>query len=183
MKKLILCALMAGIHYAQAQNVFTTNAGTISFFSEAPLENIDATSKKAHCILNVTTGDIVSLVAIRSFKFEKALMEEHFNEKYLESDKYKDATFKGKIQELLVTDRDTTYQVTVNGTITIHGVENPANYKAEYRFKAGVPAIEGSFNVALKDHKVDIPKLVIQNIAEVVKVTCKFELVPYQKKN
>ena len=183
MKKLILCALMAGIHYAQAQNVFTTNAGTLSFFSEAPLENIDATSKKAHCILNVTTGDIVSLVAIRSFKFEKALMEEHFNEKYLESDKYKDATFKGKIQELLVTDRDTTYQVTVNGTITIHGVENPANYKAEYRFKAGVPAIEGSFNVALKDHKVDIPKLVIQNIAEVVKVTCKFELVPYQKKN
>ena len=183
MKKLILCALMAGMHYAQAQNVFTTNAGTISFFSEAPLENIDATSKKAHCILNVTTGDIVSLVAIRSFKFEKALMEEHFNEKYLESDKYKDATFKGKIQELLVTDRDTTYQVTVNGTITIHGVENPANYKAEYRFKAGVPAIEGSFKVALKDHKVDIPKLVIQNIAEVVKVTCKFELVPYQKKN
>ena len=183
MKKLILCALMAGMHYAQAQNVFTTNAGTISYFSEAPLENIEAISKKAHCILNVTTGDIVSLVAIRSFKFEKALMEEHFNEKYLESDKYKDATFKGKIQELLVTDRDTTYQVTVNGTITIHGVENPANYKAEYRFKAGVPAIEGSFNVALKDHKVDIPKLVIQNIAEVVKVTCKFELVPYQKKN
>ena len=183
MKKLILCALMAGMHYAQAQNVFTTNAGTISFYSEAPLENIDATSKKAHCILNVTTGDIVSLVAIRSFKFEKALMEEHFNEKYLESDKYKDATFKGKIQELLVTDRDTTYQVTVNGTIIIHGVENPANYKAEYSFKAGVPAIEGSFNVALKDHKVDIPKLVIQNIAEVVKVTCKFELVPYQKKN
>ena len=65
----------------------------------------------------------------------------------------------------------------------VHRVENPANYKAEYRFKAGVPAIEGSFNVALKDHKVDIPKLVIQNIAEVVKVTCKFELVPYQKKN
>lgn len=83
MKKLILCALMAGMHYAQAQNVFTTNAGTISFFSEAPLENIDATSKKAHCILNVTTGDIVSLVAIRSFKFEKALMEEHFIENIL----------------------------------------------------------------------------------------------------
>lgn len=183
MKKFILCVLITGMHYAQAQNVFTTNAGTISFFSEAPLENIDATSKKAHCILNVTTGDIVSLVAIRSFKFEKALMEEHFNEKYLESDKYKDATFKGKIQEQLVIDRDTAYQVTVNGNITIHGIEKPANYKANYSFKGGVPAIEGSFNVALKDHNVEIPKLVIQNIAEVVKVTCKFELAPYQKKN
>ena len=183
MKKFILCVLITGMHYAQAQNVFTTNAGTISFFSEAPLENIDATSKKAHCILNITTGDIVSLVAIRSFKFEKALMEEHFNEKYLESDKYKDATFKGKIQEQLVIDRDTAYQVTVNGNITIHGIEKPANYKANYSFKGGVPAIEGSFNVALKDHNVEIPKLVIQNIAEVVKVTCKFELAPYQKKD
>ena len=110
-------------------------------------------------------------------------MEEHFNEKYLESDKYKDATFKGKIQEQLVIDRDTAYQVTVNGNITIHGIEKPANYKANYSFKGGVPAIEGSFNVALKDHNVEIPKLVIQNIAEVVKVTCKFELAPYQKKN
>jgi hypothetical protein len=182
MKRIIFCIALLGSIATQAQNVFTTNSGTVSFFSEAPLENIDATSTKANCILNVSNGDVVSIIAIRSFKFEKALMEEHFNEKYLESDKFKDATFKGKITEPLSVDKDTTYKVNVKGTITIHGVEKPAEYTADYTVKNGMPSIQGSFNVALKDHDIAIPKLVIQNIAEVVRVTCKFELAPYQKK-
>ena len=183
MKNLLYFIFFFSFSFIQAQNKYFSKDAKVHFFSDTKMEKIEGTNNKAVCVLDASTGALEMSLLVAGFKFEKALMEEHFNEKYLESDKYKDATFKGKIQELLVTDRDTTYQVTVNGTITIHGVENPANYKAEYRFKAGVPAIEGSFNVALKDHKVDIPKLVIQNIAEVVKVTCKFELVPYQKKN
>lgn len=173
---LMPCTLMA-------QTVFMTNSGTVTFYSKAPLEDIEATSSKANCIVNTSNGEVLSIIAIRTFKFAKALMEEHFNEKYLESDKYKDATFKGKIAETLVTDRDTSYKVNVSGTMKIHGVEQPAAYTADYSVKSGTPSLEGSFNIALKDYNITIPKLVIENIAEVIKITCKFDLPPYQKKN
>ena len=182
-KAFVICSLlMFAVTGASAQLFYTKN-GSVSFFSSTSMEDIKANNNQVISILNTRTGEMQFSLLNNAFHFKKALMEEHFNEKYLESDKYKDATFKGKIQEQLVIDRDTAYQVTVNGNITIHGIEKPANYKANYSFKGGVPAIEGSFNVALKDHNVEIPKLVIQNIAEVVKVTCKFELAPYQKKN
>ena len=182
MKKLIVILgvfISTGIN---AQNIYNTGAGKVSFFSESPLENIDATTNSAICILNIDKGKIASVITIKSFHFEKSLMEEHFNEKYLESDKYPKATFKGTIAEKLTVDADTSYVVTVKGTIDIHGVEQPQEYKATYSVKGGNPSLEGTFNVALKDHKIEIPKLVMQNIAEVVKVTCKFDLKKYVKK-
>lgn len=182
MKKIIviLCLFIsAGLN---AQSIYNTGAGNVSFFSETPLENIDATTTTGICILNVEKGEIAAVVNIKSFHFKKALMEEHFNEKYLESDKYPKANFKGTIAEKLVVDADTTYVVTVKGTINIHGVERPNEYKATYMVKEGKPSLEGSFNVALKDHKIEVPQLVIQNIAEIIKVTCMFDLKPYVKK-
>jgi len=180
---LIIISGMTLSMIASAQSVYMTNTGKATFYSKAPLEDIEATSNKANCIVNTSNGEVLSIIAIRTFKFAKALMEEHFNEKYLESDKYKDATFKGKITEALVTDRDTSYNVNVTGTMKIHGVEQPASYTAAYSVKGGMPSLEGSFNITLKDYNITIPKLVIENIAEVVKVTCKFDLSPYQKKN
>lgn len=185
MTRIVLSVLtvMMWCAIAAAQTVFITNTGKVTFYSKAPLEDIEATTTKANCILNTANGEVVSIIAIRSFKFEKALMEEHFNEKYLESDKYKDATFKGKTTETLITDKDTSYKVNVTGTMKIHGVEQPVAYLADYSVKSGNPSLEGSFNIALKDYNITIPKLVIENIAEVVKVTCKFDLEPYKKKN
>jgi hypothetical protein len=182
MKKLIVILGVFISTVINAQNIYNTGGGKVSFFSESPLENIDATTNSAICILNIDKGEIASVITIKSFHFEKSLMEEHFNEKYLESDKYPKATFKGTIAEKLTVDADTSYVVTVKGTIDIHGVEQPQEYKATYSVKGGNPSLEGTFNVALKDHKIEIPKLVVQNIAEVVKVTCKFDLKKYVKK-
>jgi hypothetical protein len=167
---------------SKGQSLFTTNAGKITFYSYSPLENIDATTNNANCFLNFSNNEIASVVAIKTFHFQKALMEEHFNEKYLESDKYPTATFKGKIAEPLIRNADTSYAVSVNGIMTIHGVENPVDYTATYSVKNGQPSLDGSFDVALKDYEISVPKIVIQNIAEVIKVTCSFNFKPYEKK-
>ncbi len=181
-KILIVGTLLLASAALKAQTIFNTGSGKVSFFSEAPLENIDAVSNNATCVLDAAKGEVASMIAIKSFHFEKSLMEEHFNEKYLESDKFPSAIFKGKISEKLITDADTTYVVTVKGALTLHGVEQPQEYKATYTIKGGNPSLEGTFNIALKDHKIEIPKLVMQNIAEVVMVTCKFDMKPYVKK-
>ncbi|MBC7934779.1 MAG: YceI family protein [Rhizobacter sp.] len=155
-----------------AQKVYTKN-GNISFFSKTALENISADNNQVTAILNQQTGELQFSVLIKAFHFKKALMEEHFNENYMESDKYPKATFKGSIADgsKINFTKDGNYPVTVNGDLSIHGVSNKVSVPGTISIKSGVVASVSSFNVKLADYKISIPKIVKDNIAETINIT------------
>jgi len=151
--------------------VVTSRDVTLSFYSSAPIEDITATSNQGVSGLDFDSKSIYFRVAIRSFEFEKKLMQEHFNENYLESSKYPNAEFKGTIKEDLNISKDGTFPVTVQGDLTIHNVTKSYTVKGELKITGGKVAAKAIFPVKLADHQIKIPRLVIKNIAEVVEVT------------
>lgn len=162
-----------------AQPVYSTKTGTASFFSKAPLEDIDATSNSLNSFINTSNGDVVFVVVITSFKFQKALMQEHFNENYMESAKYKTATYKGKIKEPLDFAKDGEYSVTTTGTLNMHGVDNNINEKGTITVKDGKATLKSSFKIKLEDYKIKIPRVVVENIAEVFDVNIEAAYTPH----
>lgn len=168
---------------AKTQNIYSCTNGEVTFYSEAPVENIDAVSKSMNSVLNTSTGEIVFIVPITSFKFKKALMQEHFNEKYMESEKYPTATYKGKINEKVDFTKDGEYEITSTGFLNIHNVEQQRTDKGKLVIKSGNIFIQSEFNVALKDHKIKIPKILFDNIAETVKVNFSANYVSSKKEN
>jgi polyisoprenoid-binding protein YceI len=164
---LIFCGIQS-----TAQKIYTKN-GQLAFFSKAPLENISATSNEAMSVLNVATGEIQFSVLIRSFHFKKSLMEEHFNENYMESNKFPKAVFKGQVTDVSKVNfsADGSYVVTVSGNLTIHGITNPITTTGTINIKSGIPSANSTFKVKVADYKIAIPKIVKDNIAETVDIT------------
>ncbi len=156
---------------AEAQGLLIDKASRISFFSEAPLENISAVTEKASSALDTGRYEMAFKVAINTFEFKKRLMQEHFNENYMESNRFPHATFNGKINEPIDWHRDGTYPVSVVGMLDIHGVEKRYVIPATITVKGASVAATAKFNVRVADHDVKIPRIVIKNIAEVVEVT------------
>jgi polyisoprenoid-binding protein YceI len=120
-------------------------------------------------------------VTIKGFEFDKKLMEEHFNEKYMESDKYPYATFSGKVNETIDYTKNGTYKVTLTGKLDMHGVVKDRTIEGTVTIKDGEISFESKFIVALKDHNIEIPSIVAQNIAETVEVTIKTTLIEFKK--
>lgn len=169
-KKLGLLVLFFGVTFAKAQNIYVCKNAQLSFFSSAPIEDIEAVTSRGVSAMNIKTGDIFVKVGIQSFQFKKSLMQEHFNEDYLESDKYPFAEFKGRV----VTDPDFSkegiYPVTVAGTLTIHNVPKDYSVPGIITVKNGQMTATADFKVRLADHNIKIPRLLTKNIAEVVDV-------------
>lgn len=161
-----------------AQNYFTKN-GKISFFSKTDIENIDAVNNQAVSVMNTATGAVNFSLLVNGFLFKKALMQEHFNENYLESDKYPKATFKGNINELSKVDfkKDGVYNVTVTGDLNIHNVTNKVTVPAVIEIKGNAISASSVFKVKLEDYKITVPKLVENNISKTIelKVDCNYE--------
>ncbi|MEO6722523.1 MAG: YceI family protein [Ferruginibacter sp.] len=174
MKKLLLYSLMiiALPNLAVAQKYFTKN-GTISFFSKTPLENISADNNQTVSVLNTQNGEFNFSLLVRNFHFKKALMEEHFNENYMESDKLPKAAFKGNIADPAKVNftQDGTYNITVTGDLTIHGVTHKISAPGTITVKGGVIAANSKFIVKPEDYNISIPKIVRENIAETIEVT------------
>jgi polyisoprenoid-binding protein YceI len=171
----LVLLLSANAVYSQK---YMTRNGHIRFFSSAPLEDIEARNKQVNAALDTESGDFVFRVLIRSFEFEKALMQEHFNENYLESHKFPNASFQGKVTNLSEIDftKDGAYEATVEGKLTIHGVTNDIVKKGTFTVKDGV--IEGfsKFDVKVADYDIKIPSAVTDNIAENIEVTVDVKL-------
>src|SRR5450432_1431907 len=163
----------------KAQDIFITRHGQVSFFGKTALENIDAQDNEASSVINIKTGEIGLAVLIKGFHFEKALMEEHFNENYMESDKIPKANFKGKISNPAAVDfaKDGTYTVTVDGELTIHGVTQKVSVPGSIVIKGGLPQVLAKFKVVPKDYNIKIPSIVADKIAETmnVSVDCKYD--------
>jgi polyisoprenoid-binding protein YceI len=110
---------------------------------------------------------------ITNFVFPNKLMQEHFNENYIESEKYPSATFKGKIKENIDLTKAGTYVITASGSATIHGVTRPIELKGTIVSTGTTLALTCQFDISLVDYKVRIPKIVFAKIAEVIKVSSK----------
>ena len=153
------------------QPMYKTSNGQISFYSETPMENIDATSSSVLSAINPSNKNIAFVVLMTSFKFKNGLMQEHFNEKYVESDTYPKATYSGIITETIDYTKPGTYPVTTTGTLTIHGV-------AQQRTINGILTIDATkklnltstFDVKLVDHKIEVPQIVFNKIAEAIQI-------------
>jgi len=172
MKKTGFFLLLLATFQANAQKIYTKN-GSISFFSKTALENISADNNQVTSILHQQTGDLQFSVLIKAFHFKKALMEEHFNENYMESDRYPKAIFKGVIADISKVNftKDGSYAVTVNGDLTIHGVTNKVAVPGTVHVKSGAVSAAAGFNIKPADYKISIPKLVKDNIAESINIT------------
>jgi hypothetical protein len=156
--------------FQTGQGLYMCKNAEISIFSSAPIEDIAAKTSSGQSVYNAATGDLVFSVAINTFKFRKALMQEHFNSDYLESDKYPRATFKGKIQEHPDLTKDGTYQITATGVLDVHNVKQNRTIPGILTVSNGNVTMKSEFMVKCVDHHIDIPKLVFQNIAETIKV-------------
>lgn len=180
MKNLILifAALITLTSSATAQNYITKN-GKISFFSKTSIENIDAVNNQAVSVLNTQTGDIAFSVLITGFLFKKALMQEHFNENYMESQKFPKSSFKGSVTDITKVNfkKDGTYNVTVTGDLSLHGETNKVTVPATIQVKGKSIIGSTAFNVSVDDYKITIPKVVENNISKTIAITveCSYE--------
>jgi len=156
---------------------FTTEKAYVKFFSDAAIEDITAENTKASSIYNEATGDVVFSIPIKEFEFEKSLMKEHFNEKYMETEQYPKATFQGKISGY---QSSTTgeQKASAAGKMTIHGITQDVNISGTMENIKGAPKMKAKFMVKLADYKIKIPQLLWKNIAEEVEVTVEFNFKP-----
>lgn len=171
-KYLLLISFAFSTFCLTAQKIYTKN-GNISFFSKASLENISADNNQVTSILNQQTGEMQFSVLIKSFHFKKALMEEHFNENYMESDKYPKAIFKGQVSDISKVNfsKDGSYPVTVSGDLTMHGITNKVAVPGTISIKSGAVSAISSFKIKLADYKISVPKIVKDNIAETIDIS------------
>lgn len=170
MKKVIFgLVFVLSAMVADAQNMYMTKTGKVSFSSQAKSpEKVEADNNEVSSIINTQTGDMVFAILMKSFHFVSALMEEHFNENYVESNKFPKASFKGKISNLTTVNfsKPGSYPVTVSGDLTFHGVTKNISSTGSITVKTGKINAYAKFKVNLKSFNVSIPSLVADKISE-----------------
>ncbi|WP_230406380.1 YceI family protein [Flavobacterium fluviale] len=174
----VLLLIFAAVTNASAQKLIT-KTGNIKFQASMPsYEEVAAENKSVSAVLDQSTGDFASLVLIKGFRFKVALMEEHFNENYMESEKFSKATFKGKIEDFDISKiTSTPKNFTLKGDLTIHGKTKPVTVIIKIsKAVSGVNAI-GAFEVKPEDFDIEIPSLVRKKVADKIKINYNFLLV------
>ncbi|MGY3090591.1 hypothetical protein ACVWYF_003652 [Hymenobacter sp. UYAg731] len=172
--------LFAALGGARAQSKYMTKTGQVSFFSATPIEDIEAKTQQTAAILDFGTGQLAFSIPIKSFVFKRTLMQEHFNETYLESDKFPKATFTGHFVEFDAATLTTAgpHNVPVEGDLTLHGVTHHIKLPATVELKNGQLLAAATFPVASADYDIEIPLLVRSNIAKVVTVRVALTCAP-----
>jgi hypothetical protein len=161
-----------------------TKNGFISFYSHTPMEDIKAENNQVVGILDISTGEMVFQALIKSFHFDRALMEEHFNENYMESDKIPKSIFKGKITDLKSVDftKNGTYNVMVDGDLTIHDVTNKISAKGTIEVITGGINASSKFNIVPEDYKIIIPGVVKDKFDKSLLLTVTMKYTPLANK-
>lgn len=175
----IFCCFLFVVN-TNSQNKYLTKNGTITFFSKAPIENISAENNQVLSIVDAENGKMAISILMKSFLFEKALMQEHFNENYVESDKFPKASFKGSILNFdAISNTETNFKV--KGILTIHGVSKETIIDANFTKSKDSILVSGTFIVEVDDFKIKIPAVVSKNIAKQIKVSFNFNHQVYNK--
>lgn len=183
-KNIFIIAIMAfSATIATAQSKYFTKTGTVTFISNTPLETIDAINKKSTCIVNTENGQIDIALLQKAFEFKKALLQEHYNENYVESDKYPKATFKGKIENLSTIDfkKDGVYNAIIIGDMTMHGVTKNMKTNGTFTVKDGKISANSVFSILLADYNISIPSAVKDKISKEIRITVDMNLDPLAK--
>jgi polyisoprenoid-binding protein YceI len=183
MKNLITAFfLLMLVGEANAQTKFFTKTGYAKFYSEAPLEDIEAINNKVQSIIDMEKSEVAINVPITAFQFENSLMQEHFNENYLESEKWPMAAFSGYFVSDGVIDinKNGVYEVRVKGKMTIHGVTKPMDTVGSIEVDNNKVVAKTSFMVKVADYDIEIPTIVFKNIAEEVEVTVELKYLPFK---
>jgi len=172
-KNIILLVTLLIVGVSHSQKMITRN-GEIKFDATVPgaLDEVIGNNKTVSSIFDKSTGELVIQAMVKSFKFKSPLMEEHFNENYMESDKLPKASFKGKI--IGYDSKAGSYDV--EGDLTIHGVTNKVKTKMVLSNDGDKLVIAGSFTVKLNDYKIDVPALAKKTLAETAKITVKLSM-------
>jgi hypothetical protein len=173
MNKFFLLAFFAILSTGVSAQKYMTKTGKISFFSKTKMEDISAINTSISSIIDASTGDVKFVGLMKSFKFPKPLMEEHFNENYVESDKFPKTTFAGKITNLFEVNfaKDGKYPVVVSGVLEIHGVKKNVDSKGTITVKGNNIAADAKFIVLLSDYNVVIPTAVKGTINNSIEIT------------
>jgi hypothetical protein len=177
---LLIVLYFGFIAAACAQNYVGKNI-KVSIFSSTPVEDIKAASTAGTAVLVTQTQELAIQVPIKSLEFDKKMMQEHFNENYMESEKYPLAKFKGTIEPKIDWKKDGEYPVLAKGVLTVHGVDKPRTIAGRIIIKNGIPTLSSTFDVACAAHEIKIPSLVFTKIAEVIKVTIQGTLTSLSK--
>ncbi len=162
---------------------YATRTGYLGFYSKTNMEDIKANNNNVSYVIDWATGDIQVSALQSNFKFEKALMEEHYNENYVESSKYPKTTFKGKIQNVGSVNfkKDGVYKTKIIGNLDIHGVSKSYTAEATFKVSSGKVIAETKFNVKCADHNIKIEANLKNNISESIEVSAKAELTEFKK--
>ncbi len=183
MKKIValifVCCALYGVSKAQ---IYMADSCRVGFFSAATIEDIAATNTIAKPIMSTATGEIDIKINNQFFKFKKELMEEHFNEEYMETAKYQYTTFSGKVNEKVDYTKDGANNVTVTGTMDMHGVKKDITIPGTVTVQGNIIFLKANFNVKLSDYNVKVPSVLGNNIAEQVAITLTATMKPYGKK-
>lgn len=183
MKKIAaIVLLLSGFYLSSTAQLYFTKNGSVSFFSSTPMEDIKAGNNQVISIINTSTGEIQFSLLNNAFHFKKALMEEHFNEDYIESAKYPKSAFKGTISNLkdINLGKDGVYNISVSGNLSIHGVTRAVSVPGKLTIKGGSLSASSTFKIKPKEYNISIPAAVKNNIAEMVQLTVNCS---YEKKN
>lgn len=178
-----LIALVGFVLFAtviNAQDRYFTKTGKIEFYSKASLEDIEAKNKTVTAVLDAKSGAIQFSVQMKGFEFAKALMQQHFNENYVESDKFPKAEFKGAIANNAAVNytKDGSYNVTVKGKLTIHGITKDVEAPGTIKVDGGKIDAASTFNIQLSDYKISIPSVVKDKISNNIRITVDTKLEP-----
>lgn len=165
------------IHTQVLAQKYISYSTTVTFFSKAIIENIEATNTEASSIIDLSTGELVFSVPIREFEFKKSLMRKHFNENYMDSERFPKSTFKGKVSGFQ--SLEGIYQAIAVGELSIHGITQRIEVTGEIMIEQDGVTLKAKFPVLLKDYNIKIPRILFSNIAESVEVSIEFNYSPY----
>jgi hypothetical protein len=184
MKRIIFISILSFLFFGANAQKYMTKNGFIGFFSHTPMEDIKGDNNQVTSFLDISTGELVFQALIKSFHFDRALLEEHFNENYMESDKIPKSIFKGKITNLSAIDfkKNGIYEVDVEGELTIHDVSNKISVKGTVEVISGGINASSRFNIVPEDYKINIPGVVREKISKNLEVSVSMKYTPFQTK-
>jgi len=171
--RLIVIIILSSIVNVSLAQKYASDKSMVTFYSHALLEDITATNSKSSSIFDLTHSLVVFSIPIKDFQFEKRLMQEHFNEKYMETDKHPRAIFQGKFADFNIQTKGV-QQVKAHGKMTIHGVTREMDAVGSVENQGDIIVMKSKFIIVLEDYMVSRPQLLWQNIAEKVEVTIEF---------
>lgn len=174
---LLMTGVMTG---ASAQGKYYTKQGSVAFDATAGAEKVRATNNSAICVLDASTGALQVSILLKGFEFEKALMQEHFNENYAESDKYPKCEFRGQVLDNneVAYARNGSYNARVKGMLTMHGETREVTADAKFIVKDGKIQAVADFDIPLADYHIAIPSLVKDKVSDHPKVHIDCSLQP-----